>query len=491
MTLLVPHQTKLVVGGDHAPHVESRALYFDRYADPQLKDSGVQTPRRDFYTRGISKAPATPADFLSRHRAFLFNGLKLSPVDVIFARNEARLLLNMAGGVMENAGLCLDRFSCLPFIPGSAIKGCARRAALAALREWIVVNDGKKPPEAFVNPLATACAGFNTPEGMLAAIARVFGWSDTDWSDRNHKKSGTPQSDFRWACGVEKDDEPADAHAKWRELRDKAQTILGPESTRVPRAAAGVPPTAPDASGETPDTAGRRPAIPKQYAGSVAFLPAHPWSRPNGPDLELDVLTSHHGDYYRSEDPDKVAADTENPVPVFFPAVAPGHVFAFTTVWCGHSGAGADQVPDARAALLELARTWLRVGVTIFGLGAKTAAGYGWFEVEETTKKERAALDVENAKRVADAARASLVPNDAHLAMFAKMKPDQLRGAINAFSYLENLWANKDERYQLSLVHFVISFPPSFYSDEKQKGSKSKVMNALSALAKKFNRTLP
>jgi CRISPR/Cas system CMR subunit Cmr6 (Cas7 group RAMP superfamily) len=51
-------------------------------------------------------------------------------------------MVNMAGGVMENAGLCLDRFG-LPYIPGSAVKGCARRTALAALREWC--ETGQQP----------------------------------------------------------------------------------------------------------------------------------------------------------------------------------------------------------------------------------------------------------------------------------------------------------------------------------------------------------
>lgn len=41
-----------------------------------------------------------------------------------------RLLVNMAGGVMENAGIALDRCFGLPFIPGSAVKGIARNQAL-------------------------------------------------------------------------------------------------------------------------------------------------------------------------------------------------------------------------------------------------------------------------------------------------------------------------------------------------------------------------
>jgi len=45
-----------------------------------------------------------------------------------------RLLVNMAGGVIENAGICLDRCFGLPFIPGSAVKGIARSQALWEIR---------------------------------------------------------------------------------------------------------------------------------------------------------------------------------------------------------------------------------------------------------------------------------------------------------------------------------------------------------------------
>ncbi|MEX2578859.1 MAG: type III-B CRISPR module RAMP protein Cmr6 [Verrucomicrobiales bacterium] len=45
-----------------------------------------------------------------------------------------RLLINLAGGVMENAGMALDRCFGLPHIPGSAAKGVARSAALWEIR---------------------------------------------------------------------------------------------------------------------------------------------------------------------------------------------------------------------------------------------------------------------------------------------------------------------------------------------------------------------
>ncbi|NQU45088.1 hypothetical protein HQ520_17525, partial [bacterium] len=53
---------------------------------------------------------------------------------------QARLIINQAGGVLENAGLCLHRHFGFPVIPGSAVKGCARHAAWC---EWDDTEEGE------------------------------------------------------------------------------------------------------------------------------------------------------------------------------------------------------------------------------------------------------------------------------------------------------------------------------------------------------------
>jgi CRISPR type III-B/RAMP module RAMP protein Cmr6 len=47
---------------------------------------------------------------------------------------EGRLAINLAGGLLQNAGICLDRLFGLPCIPGSAVKGVCRHAALAEVK---------------------------------------------------------------------------------------------------------------------------------------------------------------------------------------------------------------------------------------------------------------------------------------------------------------------------------------------------------------------
>ena len=74
-----------------------------------------------------------------------------------------------------------------------------------------------------------------------------------------------------------------------------------------------------------------------------------------------DVLTSHH------------CCDTKNPTPVFFPVLESGATFRFMVV------------PTARTqdGDLEFAAKCLKTAIAENGAGAKTAAGYGWFRIEE------------------------------------------------------------------------------------------------------------
>lgn len=272
-------------------------------------------------------------------------------------------MVNMAGGVMENAGLCLDRFG-LPCIPGSAVKGCSRRAALAALREWCETGQQPGPTEGDKDNLfKAACQDFTSPAALLVATARVFGWCEQDWKS---------ESDFAWACGEH-----------WREIwKATAEKVAADFRWVIPEKQLDAP----------------WKALPN-FAGCVSFLPAYPvdlgkTGKMNGlplevpqlGKLELDVVTCHHGKYYAEPDRAKnpreweewnrkwgAALDTEEPVPVVFPTVASGHVFAFALAILR----GGDE------ALLGHARAWLVCGLQTFGVGAKTNAGYGWFDVGE------------------------------------------------------------------------------------------------------------
>ena len=255
---------------------------------------------------------------------------------------------------MENAGLCLDRFG-LPYIPGSAIKGCARRMATQLLLET---------------------EGAEAKTLLLVSIALVFGWGDTDWKGgwkikrRNGQDEKTePRSDFWWAMAEESGDHAADMKREelWREVSGAAATGL------LDRLQIGA----------RKQTAKPWKDLPP-FAGSVSFLPAYPvdvtgaqlpLTPPQLGKLELDVVTCHHPEYYRGDR--LVATDDEDPNPVVFPAVSPGHVFGFALA----------ALPNCSTDLIRQACEWLALGLSTFGLGAKTAAGYGWFDSSEVVHK--------------------------------------------------------------------------------------------------------
>jgi len=80
-----------------------------------------------------------------------------------------RLLINMAGGVMENSGLSLDRITGLPCIPGTAVKGVTRHAALWEIRRETNMEKQKQ---------------------LLRAALAVFGFAPNDL---------THKGDLLWA----------------------------------------------------------------------------------------------------------------------------------------------------------------------------------------------------------------------------------------------------------------------------------------------------
>ena len=283
-----------LLGGPHAPACENRSLRFSRYTDPSLREDA----RRAFLDVAITqRLPETVCrDRLNAYDDFLDS---VPGVIRIYAENKARLLVNMSGGVMENAGCSLDRLAGLPLIPGSAIKGVARHTALDILKTEIQ----------------------ESRSDYLAKIALAFGWISADWSQDSRK------SDFAWAA--------CDALP---EAKVRIERVLG--------------------------------TFPKDFAGAVAFFAAKP-CRSLRHDLELDIVTSHHMDYYGERI--AVALDNEQPNPVVFPAIAAGHIFGFAIAPSRRVLAVGELMTD----LLSCARQWLMRGIETYGLGAKTAAGYG------------------------------------------------------------------------------------------------------------------
>jgi CRISPR type III-B/RAMP module RAMP protein Cmr6 len=215
----------------------------------------------------------------------------------VYVKLQSRLIVNQAGGIIENAGLCLHRFFGYPMIPGSAVKGAAHHAAWC---EW------KEIPE-------------ESKEERLAHVkkmASVFGYPLNDVDIENFIEEMAKDEFKDYAC-----------------------------------------------------------------KGSISFLPAIPYGDASNVKLEPDVVTSHHSKYYSSKETNAVAKDNEQPVPNFFPTVKAQATFKFTIV----------PSRDASDEDIKLATQWLAKALTINGIGAKTAAGYGWFtdETEKISYKQK------------------------------------------------------------------------------------------------------
>jgi CRISPR-associated protein Cmr6 len=103
--------------------------------------------------------------------------------------------------------------------------------------------------------------------------------------------------------------------------------------------------------------------------GEIVFHDAWPTS---WPELIVDILNNHHTEYYRSNDENNPPGDWENPIPVYFPAIKRGAQFEFA-IMPRRRGKDDESV--------RLATEWLAGGITQLGVGGKTNAGYGMFQL--------------------------------------------------------------------------------------------------------------
>jgi CRISPR-associated protein Cmr6 len=95
------------------------------------------------------------------------------------------------------------------------------------------------------------------------------------------------------------------------------------------------------------------------HQGQVIFFDAFPL---RVPDLKVDVLTPHYGNYYRDNEP---PADYINPVLTYFLTVDKGAPFQFA-------------LASKDTSLVAKAKYWLTGAFNELGIGGKTAAGYGF-----------------------------------------------------------------------------------------------------------------
>lgn len=317
---------------------DSPSLFLDKFVeinDSQTNKSDQIKAFRDCYKRA-----STSGAMFFRHAGSRSVCLQLG----------GRLIVNLAGGVLENAGMCLHRNIGLPYLPGSAVKGCARHYAW---EQWNTETDEEKK------------------RSLALKIAQTFGF---------------PTGDSKPKDGL--DDY----------LREIAPDTFNPKGKSA------------------------------AFAGKVAFLAAFPEAKP---DIVLDIVTCHHMKYYDGTF-DK-ALDNEEPNPQTFPVVEAGGRYVFQLVPL------ADDVDMAWAVEM------LRGAMMVNGAGAKTAAGYGWFEEIVLTGTEKIELEKQR-KQEEELARMRLEEQRRQEASAAKaaLEEEKRRQAKENAQSMEFEWNEKD-----------------------------------------------
>lgn len=359
---------------------------------------------------------------------------------------QSRLIINQAGGVLENAGLCLHpHFGC-PMIPGSAVKGIARAAAIQAIRN----ADSEK-----------------AKTDLLIKTALAFGWGDQDWSEKK-TKAGTFVSDFRYACGDSWE-------SNWGTAADRLLDILKVLEKRIDR---------------------NKPlweSMPN-FAGLVSFMPALPTEKAS---LVVDLVNCHHPEYYQGKRQN--ADDTENPVPNFFPAVEAGACFEFVVAPTGRKFQGGHD------GLLDTVMAWLKDGLSIRGAGAKTNAGYGWFEHDEAAQRKaeetalKAASVQEKARQEAERV-GKLSPEEFAVEEFWKSLGNDPVGALKGKMPQISTLPETDQRsicrllagkYAKEWKADVAEAAKAKGPDDKKGGKSFKRVNAVRPIAEKLGVKLP
>lgn len=312
----------------------------------------------------------------------------------IIATNEGRLAINLADSLIQNAGIALDRAFGLPYIPGSAIKGVCRAAALDEISQ---------------------SSGDQTKE-LVSRFCSVFGYSKNDL----------------------KGDLKAQAHL-FKELEDARK-------------------------------------------GAISFLPSYPI---NHAKIVVDLTNVHYPDYYKSGNQRDLSKERPRPNP--FPTVESGAQFAFCLAL---NNMPIDEEPKE---LLNQARKWLEAALTDRGIGAKTAAGYGWFrlcpeilsELEEQEAEEKARLAKLKAdKEAEDEAREAESARRSALSPVERAQEDLLKLGEEEFALLAKSIAEKSTPEQTAFVQLLRSNKEKKDRWKKWKKRKPELANTILNVAK-------
>jgi CRISPR-associated protein Cmr6 len=223
--------------------------------------------------------------------------------------------------------------------------------------------------------------------------------------------------------------------------------------------------------------------------GAIAFLPAYPVNEAR---LVVDLTTVHCPDYYRTGRIEDLS--NERPQPNPFPVIESGAQFAFCVLLNGITN---------DPSLLNVATRLLQTALTVHGLGAKTASGYGWFSLradvlQEILGQERREAEITAAKVRAEAEaqakvaseavrRASMPPEELARDRFASMNQQDFAAAVSGIASL-----SPEEKKGLLLAMLWPGRRETWKAWKKSDKPANKTrVESLLAAGKSFGITLP
>ena len=261
------------------------------------------------------------SDSISNYSAKRHNLLitRLKPTFYLRTRSfllDWRMIVGLGAENVHETSMTLHHIYGIPYIPGSALKGIARDAAVADLC-FEVKNEQPDVMDKLIS----------TPD---------FNETDTPKKEKQIANHGRIE----------------------RQNKD----VVKPEKSTIDKIIKGWP------KFETT----RKVFGDQKQAGKVVFLDAFP-----GKDvtIKLDIMNPHYPKYYSG---DEAPTDWQNPTPIKFLTVE-NTSFNFALALNKKETDQNQNKIDSDPAMLDVAEKWLKKALENHGVGAKTSVGYGYF----------------------------------------------------------------------------------------------------------------
>jgi CRISPR-associated protein Cmr6 len=269
-----------------------------------------------------------------------------------------RLVIGFATNPALESGLTLHPLLGFPYLPGSAVRGLVHHVAEMELLDALAASDDG---ELAAPPSAPELASFLRGAEQIWALFGSLCVNPIDVETWRRIGGGDVRAET-----------PRSLLESWLE-----NTLSRDESRRAQAERV-------------------RALLARHTGGMAAFYDAVPAADASDL-LETDILNPHYPLFYDSKGASAPPSDDQDPRPVYFLTVRSGVSFGFPlrlARWPNDRSAQDEAATEQSTSLHgltredagKLIRRWLACGLSNWGVGAKTAAGYGYFEVEDNVQ---------------------------------------------------------------------------------------------------------